>query len=57
MQFGLVGGGTSLDGDARLARELGIADYVTFTGRVPDDELLAMLNTADVCVNPDVANE
>jgi glycosyltransferase involved in cell wall biosynthesis len=30
---------------------------VTFTGRVPDAELLAMLNTADVCVNPDIANE
>jgi glycosyltransferase involved in cell wall biosynthesis len=24
---------------------------------VPDDEMLAMLNTAEVCVNPDVANE
>jgi glycosyltransferase involved in cell wall biosynthesis len=30
---------------------------VTFTGRVPDGEMLAMLNTADVCVNPDIANE
>ena len=40
-----------------LAKELGVEDYVTFTGRVPDAELLAMLNTADVCVNPDVANE
>jgi glycosyltransferase involved in cell wall biosynthesis len=40
-----------------LAQELGIADYVTFTGRVLDSELLAMLNTSDVCVNPDVANE
>jgi glycosyltransferase involved in cell wall biosynthesis len=40
-----------------LARELGVADYVTFTGRVPDAELLAVLNAADVCVNPDVANE
>jgi glycosyltransferase involved in cell wall biosynthesis len=30
---------------------------VTFTGRVPDEQLLAMLNTADVCVNPDVAND
>ena len=29
----------------------------TFTGRVPDAELLAMLNTADVCVNPDIATE
>ena len=58
MHFGLVGGGTSLDDDdARSPRELGVADYVTFTGRVPDADLLAMLNTADVCVNPDVANE
>src|SRR6266481_5898533 len=57
IQFGLVGGGTSLDEMRRLAVELGIADCVSFTGRVPDSSLLAMLNTADVCVNPDVANE
>jgi len=57
IHFGLVGGGTSLDEMKALARELGVAEYVTFTGRVPDAELLAMLNTADVCVNPDVANE
>ncbi|MGQ0522187.1 MAG: glycosyltransferase family 4 protein [Betaproteobacteria bacterium] len=57
VHFGLVGGGTSLEEMKRLAAELGIADYVTFTGRVPDDELLAMLNTADVCVNPDIAND
>jgi glycosyltransferase involved in cell wall biosynthesis len=57
IHFGLVGGGTSLDDMKSLAARLGIADYVTFTGRVPDAQLLAMLNTADVCVNPDVANE
>jgi glycosyltransferase involved in cell wall biosynthesis len=57
IHFGLVGDGTSLREMQNLARELGVADYVTFTGRVPDAELLAMLNTADVCVNPDVANE
>jgi len=57
IQFGLVGGGTSLGEMKAYADELGIADYVTFTGRVPDRELLEMLNTADVCVNPDVANE
>src|ERR1051326_3373238 len=57
VQFGIVGGGTSLEEMKALARELGVEDYVTFTGRVPDAELLAMLNTADVCVNPDVANE
>src|SRR5712691_5880839 len=57
VHFGLVGGGTSLEEMKALAQELGVADYVTFTGRVPDGEMLAMLNTADVCVNPDVANE
>src|SRR5712692_312565 len=57
VHFGLVGGGTSLKEMKALAQELGVADYVTFTGRVPDDEMLAMLNTADVCVNPDIANE
>jgi len=57
VQFGLVGGGTSLCEMQAYAEELGVADYVTFTGRVPDKDLLEMLNTADVCVNPDVANE
>jgi glycosyltransferase involved in cell wall biosynthesis len=57
VHFGLVGGGTSLGEMQEYARELGIDDFVTFTGRVPDEELLEMLNTADVCVNPDVANE
>ena len=57
VHFGLVGGGTSLEDMKQLAAEMGIADYVTFTGRVPDQALLEMLNTADVCANPDVANE
>jgi len=57
VHFGLVGGGTSIDELMAYAVELGIADYVTFTGRIPDRQMLEMLNTADVCVNPDVANE
>ncbi len=57
IHFGLVGGGSELDAVKDYARELGIEDYVTFTGRVPDQEMLEMLNTADVCVNPDVAND
>jgi glycosyltransferase involved in cell wall biosynthesis len=57
VQFGLVGGGTSLEEMKRLAISLGIAEYVTFTGRVPDQQMLEMLNTADICVNPDIANE
>lgn len=57
IHFGLVGGGTELEEMRAYANELEVADYVTFTGRVPDQEMLEMLNTADVCVNPDVANE
>ena len=57
VHFGLVGGGPELEDLKRMAAELGVADYVTFTGRAPDQELLEMLNTADVCVNPDTWNE
>ena len=57
IHFGLVGGGPELAALRAYADELGVAGYVTFTGRVPDSELLRWLNTADVCVNPDVANE
>ena len=57
IHFGLVGGGTSLEEMKNYADELGISEFVTFTGRVPDQALLEMLNTADICVNPDVANE
>lgn len=56
VHFGIVGGGTELEALKQYADELGIGDFVTFTGRAPDEELLEMLNTADVCVNPDVAN-
>ena len=57
VHFALVGGGTSLEEMRMLAKRLGVSDYVTFTGRVPDAEMLAVLNTAELCVNPDVANE
>jgi glycosyltransferase involved in cell wall biosynthesis len=56
VHFGLVGDGPALAEMKLLAQELGVAGFVTFTGRVPDGELLAMLNTADVCVNPDIAS-
>jgi glycosyltransferase involved in cell wall biosynthesis len=57
VHFGLVGGGTELEAMKKYAAELGVAGYVTFTGRIPDEPMLEMLSTADVCVNPDVANE
>jgi len=57
IQFGLVGGGTELDKMKDYAKDLNISEFVTFTGRVSDEVMLRMLNTADICVNPDVANE
>lgn len=57
IQFGLVGGGTELEEMKALAKKMDIAEFVTFTGRVPDQEMLEMLNTADVCVNSDIAND
>ena len=57
IHFGLVGGGTELEAMKKFAQELNISDYVTFTGRVSDEDMLLMLNTADVCANPDIANE
>ena len=52
-QFCLVGGGTELEALQARSLELGLGEVVTFTGRVPDETMLEVLNTADVCVNAD----
>lgn len=57
VHFALVGGGPEIEALQAHSVALGIADYVTFTGRVSDGELVEILNTADVCVNPDEVNE
>lgn len=56
VQFGVVGGGPALDEMRALRDAMRLGDYVTFTGRASDADLLAMLNTADLCVNPDRVN-
>lgn len=56
VQFALAGGGPSLEEMRRLAADRGVAAHMTFLGRVPDGELLEVLSTAEVCVNPDEAN-
>ena len=53
VHFVCVGGGPGLAGLRRLAKERDLDRLVTFTGRVPDKDLLEILSTADVCVNPD----
>ncbi|MDY6860306.1 MAG: glycosyltransferase, partial [Pseudomonadota bacterium] len=52
----LVGGGPARDEIEAMARDLGLQDHVTFTGRAPDHDLFEVLSTADVCVNPDRVN-
>jgi glycosyltransferase involved in cell wall biosynthesis len=49
------------DGDAwvdskALAEQLGLDEYVLFTGELSNDDLLLYLSTADICVDPDPSN-
>ncbi len=53
VHFTCVGGGPGLPGLRQMTKEMRLEDSVNFTGRVPDQELLAVLSTSDVCVNPD----
>lgn len=57
VHFMLVGGGTELAELERYAEELDVSDYVTFAGYLSGRPLLEALNTANVCVTPDIANE
>ena len=56
VQFCLVGGGPSLNGLKALVEREGLADFITFTGRAPDQVLFEVLSTMDVGVNPDRVN-
>lgn len=56
VSFMLIGDGPAAADLKALVEELTIADYVEFTGRVPDDELIARLSSCDICVNPDPYN-
>ncbi|PZG42312.1 glycosyltransferase WbuB [Spongiactinospora gelatinilytica] len=51
-----VGAGDTFDDMVALARRLGLAEQVEFTGRIPDEDLLRYLSTADVCLSPDPFN-
>lgn len=52
----LVGGGPILDRLRAYAAELGLAEHVTFTGRIPDPEVMAALSTSSICASPDPRN-
>ncbi|HXA59643.1 MAG TPA: glycosyltransferase family 4 protein [Streptosporangiaceae bacterium] len=51
-----VGAGDTFEAMVELSRELGLAGQVEFTGRIPDEDLLRYLSTADVCLSPDPLN-
>jgi glycosyltransferase involved in cell wall biosynthesis len=53
IHFTCVGGGPGLAALREMVAEKDLGDMVNFTGRVPDQQLLEILSTADVCVNPD----
>lgn len=53
VQFGIVGDGTHLNEIKNLCNEMGLSNHFDFYGRVDDEMMLNVLNTADVCVNPD----
>lgn len=57
VQFAIVGGGTDLEKIKQLSTEMQLNDYVDFYGRVDDNILVDVLNTADVCINPDKPTE
>ena len=54
--FTVMGSGDCLNDLIALRDELGLADHVEFTGRVPDEVVTRVLSTADVGLSPDPKN-
>jgi glycosyltransferase involved in cell wall biosynthesis len=54
--FTLIGGGDCFDGLVALRDELGLAGYVEFTGRAPDELVNRIMSTADLGLSPDPKN-
>ena len=57
IHFTCVGTGSDLPALRKMVEDKDLGDMVEFTGRIPDAQLLEILSTADVCVNPDVPCE
>jgi glycosyltransferase involved in cell wall biosynthesis len=51
-----IGAGDTFHAMRALADELKLSEFVDFTGRIPDEDLLRYLSTADVCLSPDPLN-
>jgi len=57
IQFAIVGGGSDLEKLKHQAIRMDLSAHVDFYGRVTDDLMVAILNSADICVNPDKPTE
>lgn len=53
IHFTCVGGGPGLAGLRKMLQEKDLGDMMNLTGRIPDQQLIEILSTSDVCVNPD----
>jgi glycosyltransferase involved in cell wall biosynthesis len=53
----VVGDGPALESVKALARELKVDDYITFTGYLRGDDLLAALSLFDIGIIPDPVND
>jgi len=52
----LMGSGDSIDDLRQLRIQLGLEDHLEITGYIAEQELLANLAAADICVDPDPSN-
>ena len=52
----LVGGGPALERLRSKIEYLNLNNYMNLIGRIPDKDLIEVLSTSDVCVNPDIPN-
>jgi len=55
--FVIIGNGPEWNYSVNLSKELRIDNFVFFTGRIPDKEMIEYLYACDICVNPDVVND
>jgi glycosyltransferase involved in cell wall biosynthesis len=52
VHYVLMGAGPHFDNIVKYAKELGVADEITFTGRADNETICRVLSTADVAVDP-----
>jgi len=55
--FVIIGDGPEWNNSVKLSKELRLDNFVSFTGRIPDKEMIEYLYACDICVNPDVVND